>query len=209
MATTQDDPWATADAAGAAATAPTDPNADPFASPDEVGGSSGPRGPKWAEILDRLVVLKPIKLLTDQPIPADPEKTQNIYVCDLTVLGTDVVKVFSPARESNGKSYPESTEEFQPPFTWQNWYAYGRGVEVKLSGLEKLGKPFLLGVVKRCPTGQGYKAGETPETIERRWNDYRAALLAGRDMKSPAFSWGIVDPNAEQRAEALRWYRAQ
>jgi hypothetical protein len=212
QATQQADPWATASqaATGAAEAAkPADPNADPFASPDEIGGSSGPRGPKWAEILDRLVVLKPVKLLTDQPVPGDPNKTQSIYVATLTVLGSESVTVVSPATEKDGKSYPESSETFLTPFTWENWYAYGRGIEVKLSGLEKAGKPMLLGVVKRCPTGSGYKAGETVETTAKKWTDYRAAILAGRDPAKPQFSWGIVDPTPDQRAVALAWYRGQ
>lgn len=211
QATQQEDPWATASQASTAASTPVDPNADPFASPDEVGGNSGPRGPKWAEILDRLVVLKPIKLLEDQPVPGDPDKKQNIYVASLTVLGSEPVTVFSRAFEKDGKTYPETSETFQTPYTWDNWYAYGRGIEVKLTGLEKAGKSMLLGVVKRCPTGAGYKAKppETLDTIAKRWNEYRAAIVAGRDAPKPQFSWGIVDPTDEQRAVALAWYRGQ
>jgi hypothetical protein len=213
MQPSNNDPFAAATTAQVAGSAPVDPNADPFASPSETGGTSGPRGPKWVDILDRLVVLKPIKLLVDQPmdpsIDSTPGKVQNIWVVDLTVLGTTPVKVFSPAREANGKNYPASEEVFETPFTWPNWYAYGKGVEVKLSGVEKAGKPMLLGVVRRCPTGQGYRGGETADTIARKWDEWRTAITAGRDMPKPQFSWGIEDASLEQRQEALAWYRGQ
>ncbi len=157
QATQQEDPWATASQATAAATAPADPNADPFASPDDMKGGGGPRGPRgFAALLDRLIVLKPMEKLLDQPVKSDNDgKTQNIWVCQLTVLGPEkTIEVYSPAREANGVTYPESTEVFETPYTWERWYAYGKGVEVKLDNLEKTGKPFLLGVVKRCSQRQ-------------------------------------------------------
>jgi hypothetical protein len=223
QATQQEDPWATAGQASTAATEatkPIDPNADPFASPDEVGGGdSGPRGPKYAEMVGRLIVLKPVELLKDQPVKNDDggnqknqdgtDKVQDVYVCKLTVLGPDPIEVFSKAYEKDGKSYPESSETFATPFTWEKWYAYGAGVVYKLKGLEKLGKPMLLGTVQRCPTGPGYRNGETWETTAKRWANYRAGIAAGRDPAKPQFSWGIIDPTPEQRAVALAWYRAQ
>lgn len=217
--TTQNDPWATASDATAAAT--VDPNADPFASPDQVGGPSGPRGPQgFAGILNRLIVLKPIEKLLDQPVTGDTTgKTQNVYVCNLTVLGGEPVEVYSPARTGdNGVEYAEHTEIFETPYTWERWYSYGKGVEVKLDGVAKLaaagGAQFLLGVVKRCPTGPGYRKGETPDVTEKRWDGYvaalQASLAAGRPApEKPMFSWGIVDPDADQRAQALAWYRGQ
>lgn len=211
QATQQEDPWATASQAATSAATQADPNADPFATPDSIGGG-GPRGPRWAEILDRLVVLKPIELLENQPIQGgetDPNKTQNIYVCDLTVLGPDPVTVFTPEVTKDGKTYPEISETFQTPYTWERWYAYGRGVEVKLSGAVKAGKPLLLGVVKRCPTGPGYRKGETTDMIAKRWDDYRAAIVAGRDVQKPQFSWGLVDATPKQTQVALAWWRGQ
>ena len=210
--TTQADPWASASQAtqtAQAAARPADPNADPFASPDDFGGASGPRGPKLAEILNRLVIIKPIEKKLDQPIPGETDgKTQNIWVSDLTVLGDEPITVFAPAVEKNGKSYPESSETFRAPYTWNHWYAYGRGLEVKLDGVHAdPNVSMLLGVVKRCPTGVGYRAGETWETIEKRWAEYRAALLAGRDIAKPQFSWGLIDATPEQRAVALAWFR--
>lgn len=210
QATQQEDPWATASQAATSAAAPADKDADPFATPDSIGG--GPRGPRWAEILDRLVVLKPIELLENQPIQGgetDPNKTQNIYVCDLTVLGPEPVTVFTPEVAKDGKTYPETSETFQTPYTWERWYAYGKGVEVKLTGAVKAGKPLLLGVVKRCPTGPGYRKGETTEMIAKRWDDYRAAIVAGRDVQKPQFSWGLVDATPEQTQVALAWWRGQ
>jgi hypothetical protein len=223
QATQQADPWATASQAATAATEaakPADPNADPFASPDEIGpGESGPRGPKWAEILGRLVILKPVELLANQPVKNDDggnqknadgtDKTQDIYVCQLTVLGPEDVTVYSAERTKDGRTYPASTETFKTPFTWERYYAYGGGIVYKLKGLEKAGKSMLLGVVQRCPTGAGYKSGETPETTAKKWADYRAAIVAGRDPAKPQFSWGLVDETPEQRAVALAWYRGQ
>jgi hypothetical protein len=223
QATQQADPWATASQAATAATEaakPADPNADPFASPDEIGpGESGPRGPKLPEILGRLVILKPIELLVNQPTKNDEggfqknddgtDKLQDIYVCSLTVLGPDDVTVYSAERTKDGKTYSASTETFKTPFTWERYYIYNVGIIYKLKGLEKAKKSMLLGVVQRCPTGTGYKAGETWETTAKKWADYRAAVVAGRDPAKPQFSWGLVDETAEQRAIALAWYRGQ
>jgi hypothetical protein len=223
QATQQADPWATASQAATAATEsakPADPNADPFASPDEIGpGESGPRGPKLPEILGRLVILKPTELLVNQPTRNDEggfqknddgtDKLQDIYVCSLTVLGPDDVTVYSAERTKDGKTYPASTETFRTPFTWERYYIYNVGIIYKLKGLEKAKKSMLLGVVQRCPTGTGYKAGETWETTAKKWADYRAAVVAGRDPAKPQFSWGLVDETPEQRAIALAWYRGQ
>lgn len=186
-----------------------DPNADPFASPDSIGGSSGPRGPKWDEILDRLVVLEPVELMKDQPVPNQPDQKQDFYSANLTVLDGGTISVFTPERELNGKTFPEETNTFEPPYTWESWYAYGRAVTIKLAGLEKSGFPLLLGVVKRCPTGPGYRKGLTWVDATKEWNAYMDQIRAGRSPSKPQFSWGIIDPTAEQRAAALTWYRAQ
>jgi hypothetical protein len=208
------DPFAAASMAQTAGEKPpVDPNANPFATPDSVGGG-GPRGPKWAEIAGRLVVLKPLELRKDVPmdpkIDPTPGKVQDIYVCDLTVLGKDSIRVWDPTSGPIGTDGTPAGAEvaYDAPYTWSKWFAYGAGVKVKLLGVDKdPSKLFLLGVVRRCPTGQGYKRGQTPDDVEREWSAYRAALAAGREVPKPQFSWGIVDPTPEQSAEALAWYR--
>jgi hypothetical protein len=193
----------------AAAHKALDPNADPFATPDSIGGISGPRGPKWDEILDRLVVLEPVELKTDQPVPNQPDQKQEFYSTNLTVLDGGPVTVFTPAREAGDKSFPEETNTFEPPYTWEGWYAYGRAVTIKLAGLEKAGVPLLLGVVKRCPTGPGYRKGLTWQDATKEWDAYIAAVRNGRSPAKPQFSWGIIDPTPEQREAALAWYRSK
>ncbi len=191
-------------------TAAPDPNANPFASPDSVGGGGGPRGPKWSDLVGRICVLKPIELRKDVPmdpkVDPTPGKVQDIYVTDLTVLGAQPVKVWDPsANEGQGADLTYNT-----PFTWTRWFAYGRGVHVKLSGVqENPAALFLLGVVRRCPTGAGYRKNETWQDAERSWDAYRAAMAAGREIAKPQFSWGLVDCTPEETAVALAWYRGQ
>lgn len=203
------DPYAAAAAQTGGATRALDPSADPFASPDSIGGSSGPRGPKWDEILDRLVVLEPVELMKDQPVPNQPDQKQDFYSANLTVLNGGTVSVFTPERTVGDKTFPEETNTFEPPYTWESWYAYGKAVTIKLAGLEKSGFPLLLGVVKRCPTGPGYRKGLTWVDTTKEWNAYMDQIRAGRSPSKPQFSWGIIDPTAEDRATALTWYRAQ
>jgi len=191
----------------AAGTRALDPKANPFATPDTVGGGGGPRGPRWPEILGRLIVLEPTRLLADQPVPNQPGQKQSFYVCNLTVLGTGKVEVYTPAREVEGKTFPEETQIFDTPYTWQDWYTYGKAMTVKLEACLKAGFPLLLGVVKRCPTGAGYRKGETWQDTERIYAAYMAAVAAGREPTKPQFSWAVIDPTPEQQQQALTWYR--
>lgn len=189
---------------------PTDPTADPFGTPDQFGGQSGPRGPKWSDLMGRLIALKPLELLQNQPIQSDPNKTQDFWVTDLTVIGGGPITVVTPAREFRGQQMPEESHSFEMPYTWFRWYAYGAGVKVKLDGVAAdPGTTMLLGVVRRCPDGNGYRKGLTPDDIDKQWAAYREILISGRDATKPTFSWGLVDPNAEQRIAALAWYRGQ
>lgn len=206
------DPYAqaaTQTAGPAAAQRALDPSADPFATPDSIGGGSGPRGPKWDEILDRLIVLEPVELMKDQPVPNQPEQKQDFYSTNMTVLDGGKVTVFTPERVTEGKTFPEETNEFEPPYTWNGWYAYGKAVTIKLAGLEKAGAPLLLGVVKRCPTGPGYRKGLTWIDTHREWDTYMTQIRTGRTASKPQFSWGVVDPTPEQRAVALSWWKEQ
>src|ERR1044072_7215120 len=79
MTTTTNDPWAAAQVtpphpAGqeqvrsepvnrAADEAALNPNADPFATESTTGVGGGIRGPQWPDLLDRLVVLRPVPKL--------------------------------------------------------------------------------------------------------------------------------------------------
>ena len=226
MTTTTNDPWAAAQVnhaqpAGqqqgrsepvnrAADEAALNPNADPFATESTTGGGGGIRGPQWPDLLDRLVVLRPVTKMLDQPVPNQPNQTQDFYACDLTVLDGGTLTVVTPAREAQGNNpaLPEQSNDYEPPFTFPRWYAYGRAITVKLDALKA---PLFLGVVKRCPTGPGYRAGKTWKDATREWDEYVRKIQSdpARAGAKPQFSWGLIDPTEEQRKFALDWYRAQ
>lgn len=202
--TDNQDPFAAA--ATPAPAAPVDPNADPFASPDEIGGG-GPRRPSFEELDGRLVCMK----VTSGPdmVPANPQFNQPAgtmvkrYTVSLSVLDTGPLKVFDP--NLNGKDQGGFIE-FECPFTWAGTYVSQAGLVPKLDGLTPA-KPFILGVVRRCPTGSGYKKGETHLDIATKWNAY---VVAGKpDRMKPQFSWGLIDATPDQRAVALAWFRGQ
>lgn len=168
---------------------------DPFATPDQIGG--GGRFPNMADLLDRIVIMVPTSGVEQEPkYKGKPGETQDRITADLTVVDEGTVTVV----------VPETGEviEFQTPYTWNNFYVRGLGVLPKLRNLPP-GKQFL-GVVKRCPTGAGYKKGETHETIAQRWDAWERAGRRGPDVE---FSWGLIDPTPEQRQLAIAWYRAQ
>lgn len=207
---TQNDPFAAADMNNkatdrAAAMAAIDPSADPFAVESEVlGAGGGVRGPQWFEILDRLVVLKPVEKKLGQPVPNQPDQKQDFWSVDLTVLDGEKVSVYSPEREYDGKTYEAETNSYDTPFTFPQWFAFGKAITVKLDNLKL---PLFLGIVKRCPTGPGYRKGQTHVDSTKAWDTYMEDIRAGRPAAKPQFSWGLIDPSAEQRATALAWYR--
>lgn len=184
-----------------------DPNADPFGTPDSVGGGGGIRGPKWDDMVGRLIVLKPVEKLLNQPVPNQADKTQDFWSCDLTVLDGGPITVVTPAREAQGDlpALPEVSNTYETPFTFPRWYARATAVTGKL---DKLELPLYLGVVRQCPTGPEYRAGKTWQDKERQLQEWADA--ARRDpMKAgnkPQFSWQLVDPTPEQRAVALKWW---
>jgi hypothetical protein len=188
-----------------------DPNADPFATPDSVLGGGGKRGPGWADLLGRLVVLKPIEKKVDQPVPNQPNQTQDFWSCDLTVLDGGKLTIVTPAKPASGDQpeLPEQRNEYDPPETFPAWFAYGKAITIKLDNLGAT--PLYLGVVQRCPTGPEYRKGMTWQQKTAEWDAYVAKVQAdpARAGAKPQFSWGLVDPTPEQRAAALAWYRAQ
>ena len=190
------------------APAGVDPMADPFASADSVAGGGGPRRPSMANLFNRLVVMKPISL--DPAKPVNPEfakvsgETEECYTVDLTVLGSEILKVWDP---KGGPTGDGGVIEYETPFTFTGMWISQGGLIGKLKGVDKdPAKMFLIGVVRRCPLAAGYKAGETPDTIDRKFAAWEAA---GRPGKEPQFSWGVVDETPAQRQEAIAWYRAQ
>lgn len=222
------DPWAAAQVAQPAGTPATaggqgssqaakqfalDPSANPFATPDAVGGGGGIRGPRWVDILDRLIVLEPVEKLLGQPVPEQPNQTQDFYKANLTVLDGGTLTVVTPERPAKGDqpALPEQTNDYEPPFTFPSWYAYGKAITVKLDGIQKAGIPLLLGVVKRCPTGPGYRKGLTWKDSTREWDSYVEKLRKdpARAGAKPQYSWGLIDPSPEQQEQALTWFREQ
>jgi len=187
-----------------------DPSADPFATPDSVGGGGGVRGPQWPDLIGRLVVLKPVTKLVDQPVPNQPNQKQDFWSCDLTVLDGGTLTVITPEREAKGDlpALPEQSNDYEVPFTFPAWYARGKAITMKL---DKLEAPLFLGVVRRCPTGPEYRAGKTWQDTEAKWDAYvkRVQTDPARAGEKPQFSWQLVDPTEEQRAVALAWYRSQ
>jgi len=224
---TSNDPWAAAQAAvqNAAPAAPVapqgqavpdrekdfrslQPGANPFATASTLGGGSGIRGPQWPDLLDRLIVLKPLRKLVDQPVHNQPNQKQDFYVCELTVLDGGPLTVVTPSRPEKGDlpATDEVRNTYELPMTFPDWYAYGRQITVKLDRLEL---PMWLGVVKRCPTGAGYRKGETWEDSTRAYNEWaeRARRDPGRAGSSPQTSWGLIDASPEQQEAAMRWYQ--
>lgn len=228
MTAVTNDPWAAAANAGqpsapapagqaipdhAAAMAGLDPSADPFGTADDLDfGGGGVRGPRWIDIADRLVIIQPLRKLTDQPKPnATDGSTQSFYVTHLTVLDGGPLEIVSPAREVNGKRYDEQRNSYNPPHTFRDWYAYGAGATNSIDKLIEKKIGLFLGVVKRCPTGQGYRAGETWETVTKRyqeWEEKVRTMGPGRAGNDPMYTWDLITPTAEQRAFALEWYRS-
>jgi hypothetical protein len=223
--TATNDPWAMAAAGNtgraqapaqtipdhAANMAAIDPSADPFGTADDLDlGTGGGRGPRWVDILDRLVVIQPLKKLVDQPVVGDSSgRTQSFYAVNLTVLDGGPLEIVSPAREVNGRHYDEQRNTYTPPHTFENWYAYGAGATNSIDKLlaKKIG--LFLGVVKRCPTGNGYKAGETWEDTTKRYQEWENKVRTegpGRAGNSPQFTWDLATPAPEQKAYALEWY---
>jgi hypothetical protein len=187
-----------------------DPSANPFGTSDTIGGGGGIRGPQLVDLVGRLVVLKPIKKLLEQPVPEQPGQTQDFYVCDLTVLTGGTLTVITPERPAKGDqpALPEQSNDYEVPFTFPSWYAYGRAITVKLDNLTL---PLYLGVVQRCPTGPGYRAGKTWRDSTREWDAYVEKLRKdpARAGAKPQFSWGLIDPDEEQAKLAMDWYRSQ
>lgn len=186
-----------------------DPNADPFGTPDSVGGGGGIRGPQWPDLVGRLVVLKPVTKLVDQPVPNQTNQTQDFWSCDLTVLDGGTLTVVTPAREAQGENpaLPEQRNDYDVPFTFPAWYARGKAITGKLDRLEV---PLFLGVAQRCPTGPEYRKGMTWQQKTAEWDAYVAKVQQdpARAGSKPQFSWQLIDPTPEQRATALAWYRA-
>lgn len=221
---TQPDPWAAASNTATASTNTAgksqtvedreaahralDPNANPFGSESTVGGGGGIRGPQWPDLVGRLIVLKPIEKKLEQPVPNQPNQTQDFYSCDMTVLNGGTLTVITPAKpaQGNNPALPGQRIDYDPPFTFPRWFAYGKGVTVKLDNLTL---PLYLGVVRRCPTGPEYRKGVTWQDKEQEWKAYREAILNGRDPAKPQFSWGLVDPTPEEQAIAMEWYRSK
>lgn len=204
------DPFAAASMAGNSTPAAPDSNADPFATPDEVGGPGGPKRPALEDLDGRLVVIKPISVEAAAPVNAKyaktPGETQRRWTVDLTVLndGKGAVNVWDADLGGEGKG---GYVQVEVPYTWTGMWMSQKGLVPKLDGLVKDGRPFLLGVVGRCPDGAGYKKGKTPADTAREWNEY---VAAGKpDRLKPNFSWGLIDPTPEERAIALAWYRGQ
>ncbi len=179
-----------------------DPNANPFGVESSTGGGGGVRGPQWPDLLDRLIVLKPIIKKVDQPVPNQPNQKQDFYACDLTVLDGGELLVVTPAKPANGNlpALEEQRNTYELPATFTNWYAYGRGITAKL---DRLTLPLYLGVVKRCPTGAGYRAGKTWEDSTREFAEWAKNPRGA----APQTSWGLIDPTPEQQALAMEWYR--
>jgi hypothetical protein len=186
--------------------------ANPFAAPNSINGGEGfVSGPKWVDLLDRLIVLKPVEKKIDQPIKDNPGQLQTFYACDLTVLDGGTLTVVVPARAAQGDkpALPEQRTEHETPATFPKWFAYGAGVTVKLDGLAKAGLPLLLGTVKRCPTSVGYRSGKTHVDTAAEWETWRQAIIAGRDMPKPQFSWGLINATPEQTSVALAWWNSK
>lgn len=206
---TNQDPFGAIAAPSAGPTpAGVDPLADPFASPDSIASGGGPRRPSMANLFNRLVVMKPISLDPAKPVNPDfaktPDQTEECYTVDLTVLGSEKLQVWDP---KGGPTGDGGVIEYETPFTFSGMWISQGSIIGKLKGVAAdKDRTMLIGVVRRCPRAEGYKAGETPDTIDRKFAAWEAA---GRPGKEPLFSWGVVDETPAQRQEAIAWYRGQ
>lgn len=223
------DPWAAADKARTGSDVPPsttaggplaahrslNPGANPFATPDSINSGGGVRGPQHMDLIGRLIVLEPVQKLVDQPKPNSTNgETQSFWSTNLTVLTGGPLTIVTPAKPANGEqpALPEQSNTYELPYTFPNWYAFGASFTAKLDGLGAAGLPLLLGVVRRCPTGAGYRAGKTWQQATAEydaWVDKMKTLGPDRAGSKPQFSWGVVDPTPEEQALALSWYQAQ
>ena len=222
---TTGDQWAAADKSNAGQqqnTAPggtlaahraLSPGANPFATPDSINSGGGIRGPQHMDLIGRLVVLEPLEKLLNQPKPNSTNgETQDFWSVNLTVLTGGPLTIVTPAKPANGDqpALPEQSNTYELPFTFPRWYAFGASFTAKLDGLK--GAPLLLGVVRRCPTGAGYRSGKTWQQATAEydaWNEKVKSVGFDRAGTKPQFSWGLVDPTEEEQALALSWYQAQ
>jgi hypothetical protein len=195
---------------------PLDDDGDPFASPEDVGGGGGLRGPKIHELHSRLIMFKPTKKMLDVP-PADPKSNYpntDVWEGDLTVFGPEPISVYLKASD-DGK-FPERTDVYETPFTFTGWWCYsGKGLHAKIDGLAATGKSMLLAVVKQCPRSAGYKAGKTWQDTERELMEYaqkNAEYLSTRRGPAPTeplWSWGFIQATPEQMEIARAWLRGK
>lgn len=224
---TAPDPWSAADKARTGSDTPPsttpggtlaahralNPNANPFATPDSINSGGGVRGPQHMDLIGRLVVLEPLEKLLNQPKPNSTNgETQDFWSVNLTVLTGGPLTIVTPAKPANGDqpALPEQSNTYDLPFTFPRWYAFGASFTAKLDGLK--GVPLLLGVVRRCPTGAGYRSGKTWQQATAEydaWVEKMKTLGPDRAGAKPQFSWGLVDPTEEEQALALSWYQAQ
>lgn len=210
--TGSDTPPSTTPSGTLAAHRALNPNANPFATPDSINSGGGIRGPQHMDLIGRLVVLEPLEKLLNQPKPnSTTGETQDFWSVNLTVLTGGPLTIVTPAKPANGDqpALPEQSNTYDLPFTFPRWYAFGASFTAKLDGLKL---PLLLGTVRRCPTGAGYRAGKTWQQATAEydaWVEKMKTLGPDRAGAKPQFSWGLVDPTEEEQALALSWYRAQ
>lgn len=226
---TNPDPWAAADQARTGSATPPsttpggplaahralNPGANPFATPDSINSGGGVRGPQHIDLIGRLIVLEPLQKLVEQPKPNSTNgETQNFWSTNLTVLTGGPLTIVTPAKPANGDqpALPEQSNTYELPYTFPRWYAFGASFTAKLDGLAAAGVPLLLGIVQRCPTGAGYRAGKTWQQATAEydaWVERMKTLGPDRAGSKPQFSWGVIDPSPEEQALALSWYQAQ
>lgn len=189
---------------------------DPFATPEEVRGNSGPfiPTPKLEDIAGRLVAMIPRKFEDDAPIPEDFRQkdgptVRDRYTVDMFVLNggelsyTYMGKVEGKENEREERTHTIPADEVPAAFT--NVWRVEASLIGQLRRIDGTQRPVLLGVVRRGPQAADRRKGVTFDDVEAAHEKWTKNPKGNH----PKFSWQVdTDITPEQRAAALSWWKS-
>lgn len=189
----------------------TEPDEDPFATPDDVKGGAFTPTPPFEALDGHLVVMVPRSFRDDAPIPeeyrtADGPKVRDQYTVDMVILdGPPVTFEYNGPIKVDGKRDRLSTTVTEFPALFTGVWRVEASIVGQLKKVDGSARPMLLGVLRRGPQAKDRQAGKTFEHIAFAFDAWR------KNPKGmpPRFSWQIdtaITP--EQKAAAMSWWNA-